>query len=96
MRIPLLVIAATLLAACSEDAQPPQAAAPSPQAAPPPAAEQQATTEEADVAAAEVEDPNDTAEDNATDPCDLSGYDMSKMTVDQHEQLVKLCNQSKQ
>jgi hypothetical protein len=92
VRTPLLLIAAALLAACSEDSPPTQAAATPPPAPPP--AEQAAAPEQGDVAAVEVEEP--AADPNATDPCDLKGYDMSKMTVDQHEQLVKLCNESKQ
>jgi hypothetical protein len=86
-----LLIAVALIGACSDDSPPPE------EAAPPPAAQQQqqqqqqqqAATEKADVAAAEVTEP-------AADPCDLSGFDMSKMTVSQHEQMVKLCNDSKQ
>lgn len=95
MRIPLLAVAVVLVAACSDDHPPPQAGA-TPQTTPPPAAapnqalQPAATTEKADVAAAEVEDPN------ATDPCDLSGYDMSKMTVELHEQLVEACQKSKE
>ena len=95
MRTPLLLIAATLLAACSDDVSPTLAqAAP---AAPPPAP---AATEKGDVAAAEVVQPADAAkgtypDETPSDPCDLSGYDMSQMTVERHEQLVKLCQQSK-
>lgn len=93
MRNPLfLVIALALMAACSEDEPPSQAAATPSQAAPPADAQrQQPATATADMAAAEATGP-----DNAADPCDLRGYDMSKMTVQQHEELVKLCNESKQ
>lgn len=95
MRIPLLVIAAILVAACSDDHPPPQAGAtpqttPPPPAAPGQALQQAGATEKADVAAAEVED------SQATDPCDLRGYDMNKMTVELHEQLVERCQASKQ
>jgi hypothetical protein len=82
----LLLIAVTLLAACSDDVSPTLAQA-SP-AAPPPAP---AATEKGDVAAAEVVEPADAG----PDPCDLSGYDMSQMTVERHEELVKICQQSK-
>jgi hypothetical protein len=87
MRTPFLLITLALLAACSDDSQP-QASA-SPPAAQAASAKAPAPAEPADVAAAEAAEP-------AVDPCDLSGYDMSKMTVDLHEDLVKACNQSKQ
>jgi len=84
----LLLIAVTLLAACSDDVSPTLAQAPP------------AATEKGDVAAAEVVKPSDAAKGGATtdtppDPCDLSGYDMSQMTVERHEELVKICQQSK-
>jgi len=89
VRTPLLLIAVTLLAACSDEVSPTLAQAP-PAAAPPiPAAP--AATEKGDVAAAEVVDPADAG----PDPCDLSGYDMKQMTVERHEELVKICQQSK-
>lgn len=87
MRTPLLLIAVALMAACSEDVTTTQAQS---TAAPPPAPA--AATEQGDVAAAEVVEPTETN----PDPCDLRGYDMSKMTADRHEELVKLCQQSKQ
>jgi hypothetical protein len=94
----LLLIAVALLAACSQDEPAQQAAAPPAQAAPPAPGQpqqapqpQEAAAETADVAVAEVEEPRD-----GLDPCDLRGYDMSKMTVEQHEQLVKLCAKSKE
>jgi hypothetical protein len=94
------LIAVALLAACSDEPAPPPAAeAPPAAAAPAPAAtsaaapqQQQAPADKADIAAAEVTEPDP----NAADPCDLSGYDMSKMTVSQHEDLVKACERSKQ
>jgi hypothetical protein len=94
MRIPLLLMPLVLLAAsCSDDPQPPpvaakpatpvaQAPAATPATAPGPA-----PAEQGDVAAAEVVE---------SDPCDLSGYDLSKMTVDMHENLVKRCEMSKE
>jgi len=84
VRTPLLLIAVALLAACSEDVTPTQAQAPT--VAPPPTPA--AAPAKGDAAAAEMAEP--------ADPCDLSGYDMSKMTADHHEQLVKACADSKQ
>jgi hypothetical protein len=92
MRAPFLLFAITL-AACSGDKPPPASAAnPQPSlaehkdAVPPHAA-----PEPADMAASEAEPRQPVA-----DVCDLKGYDMSKMTVDQHEELVKQCQRSKQ
>ena len=95
VRIPLLAIAVALSVACSDDHPPPQAGAtpqttPPPPAAPGQALQQAGATEQADVATAEVADPE------AADPCDLSGYDMSQMTVDLHERLVEACQRSKE
>ena len=93
MRTSLLLFTVALLAACSDDAAPPEPSAAAPTApaaqAPAPAAEQ------ADIASAEVTEPQEASE-QASDPCDLSGYDMSKMTVELHENLVKACDRSKQ
>jgi hypothetical protein len=86
MRTPLLLITLALLASCSDESQP-QASASPPVAQS--AKAKQPPPEKADVAAAE-------AAEQEVDPCDLSGYDMSKMTVDLHEDLVKACNASKQ
>ena len=86
MRIPLLLITLALLSACGDGAPPESSTPPIAQAAAP---AKPAPAEKADMAAAEAAEP-------AVDPCDLSGYDMSKMTVELHEQLVEACQRSKQ
>jgi hypothetical protein len=94
VKVPLLLIALALLAACSDGKPPPTSVAnPTPSLAdqkdavpPKPAPEQ------ADMAATEMAEPKTPV----VDVCDLTGYDMSKMTVDQHEELVKRCARSKQ
>jgi hypothetical protein len=88
MRILLLVIPLTLLAACSDDLPPP----PPPPVAQAPATPATAPPEQADVAAAEVVE----SAEAQPNPCDLSGYDLSKMTVDMHENLVKRCDMWKE
>lgn len=87
-------MALALLAACSEQAPPeaPQTAAALPAAmqGQAPTAPKQAAPQQADLAAAEAAAPA------ASDPCDLSGYDMSQMTAELHERLVEACSRSKQ
>jgi hypothetical protein len=99
VKAPYLLIACALLAACSDsDDEPAQESSATPPAvaqqapASPQPAPEQADPEQADLAANEAEE----QQQPATDPCDLSGYDMSKMTVEQHEELVKRCAESKQ
>ena len=92
MKAPFLLIAVVLLAACSGDKPDQQSAATPPAVAKQTPASEQPAPEQADMAASEIAEP----EESASDPCDLSGYDMSKMTVEQHEELVKVCERSKQ
>ena len=91
MKAQFLLIALAL-AACSDDKPAEQAAAAPPEVANPAPVAQQAAPQQADMAAAETAE----QKQSARDPCDLSGYDMSKMTVELHEQLVKECERSKQ
>ena len=94
MRLTLLSITLALLAvlaAREKVFETPLSAPPPPPVAQAPAVEQTAATETADAAAAEVTEP-----EVAVDPCDLSGYDMTKMTVDLHEELAKACMRSRQ
>ena len=92
MKAPLLLLAAVLLAACSGDQPEPQSAATPPAVAQPAPAAGQPAPEQADMAASEIAEPQQPAHD----PCDLRGYDMSKMTAEQHERLVAACERSKQ
>lgn len=92
MKAPFLPIAFALLAACSDDEPAQQSSETPPAVAEQTPASPQPAPEQADMAASEITEPAQPA----SDPCDLSGYDMSKMTVDQHEELVKICERSKQ
>ena len=96
MKVLLLPLAASLLfvAACSGDdeakVEAPAQSAESAMAGKAPPAPRQAPAQ-AEMAAFEAG-----SKQSPVDPCDLHGYDMSKMTADQHEELVKLCQKSKQ
>jgi hypothetical protein len=92
VRTTFLMCTLALLAACSDEAPPQQSAAPPEQTAQAAAPQEGAPAEKADMAAAEVTEQTE----KPVDPCDLSGYDMNKMTVPEHEELVKICAKSKQ